>query len=165
MPLQPDQRDAVHKHRDSGQIWVARDVAVGLISHIRYDEELFGLAAEIHRDMGDLPRAGLYWMMTTDRSEESEDAVNAAISHYGKSLGNHIRLYVKPNELPSPVHERLEDALARARSPSLKEIRERREGRPGGLKDALLLWGCGAAVAFVIFTFLIGLGTIVWWIF
>jgi hypothetical protein len=165
MPLQGYHRDSIRKYRDSGQIWVARDIAVGLISHVRYDEELFGLAAEIHRDMGDLPRAGLYWMMTTDRSAEAEDAVNAAIAHYGKSLGTHIRLYVRPNVLPTSVRSRLEDALARAGTLSLEELHQRTRGHPEGVKNKVFAWGCGVAVAFILFTFFIGLGTIVWWIF
>ncbi len=108
----------------SGKLWLARDLCIGLIGKYFYNEELFRLGGEIWYKMDDLPRAGLYWMLTTEESPEAEHAINAAIETYGEKLHEHIRIYheITVKHLPEPVKEGVEVSLKRAGSKSLHEL-------------------------------------------
>lgn len=154
--LLPEHRERLDQLVASGQPWKARDYCMSLIGNYRYNEDLYRTAGRILKDMGEEATAGLYWLLTSEMSDEAEHAIDVAIGTFGKRLHLHVRLYIPPENLPEAIRARLQSCLTSAGAKPSDHIPHiRGEPPPGGCRDAVILWGCGV-VLFVILVLLTG---------
>ena len=99
---------------EQGQLWKARDRCMGMIGYQPFREELCRLAAEIYYKMGDFPRAGVYWLVTLDDSEEARNCIDWAIREYGANLPRQYRKRIASAHLPPEIVKRVDQRLKQA---------------------------------------------------
>jgi hypothetical protein len=156
-------REKILDYLGSGKLCLARDLCMGLIGKYRYNEELYRIGAKIWYDLGDLPRAGLYWMLTLEESPQAEESIQAAIKKYGVDLDDHIRLYDRYTYvmIPGEITKRLNSALVEAGSRDVDTIfKLKRTECPAG-KMKLFEWGCITAIVLFLAIFF---GGIIFWL-
>ena len=104
----------VRESIEQGHLWKARDRCMGMICHQPYREELCRQAAEIYHKMGDYPRAGVYWLVTREDSEEARECIDWAIREYGINLPRQYRKRVAGAHLHREVVKRVDERLKQA---------------------------------------------------
>jgi len=99
---------AIKKIVEEGRLWEARDQCLSLIGRSEFDEELYSLTAQIYYAMKDFPKAGLYWMLTTDEGKAVEECISWAIRTYAKTLPDRYKKQIRRVSFPKPVMARLD---------------------------------------------------------
>ncbi|MGQ0743470.1 MAG: DUF6584 family protein [Acidimicrobiales bacterium] len=104
---------------EAGRSWKARDRLRGAFVTQPANQEVLKLLGEVLYQMGDLPEAAKYWLMT-DRTGSDFDAARAALlERHGGDLalvGSALPVRVEPEELPLLAQERLSEVSDAARA-------------------------------------------------
>ncbi len=116
---------------DAGRLWKARDRLRGAFVTARANQEVLDLLGEVLFEMGDLPEAGKYWLLTARCDGRFEAAKNALVERNGGRKGTlavSLPVRAELEEYPVIVQERLADL----RSAAIAELG----------KNVDLRWGC-----------------------
>lgn len=103
----------------AGRAWLARDRLDGLLRD-RQDDEVLALLVEVHRTMGDLPRAGALLVVLGGEGPEHEAALAAWRRRHGDADA-------RWRSIPAPVRS--------ARADRIAALQEAEQGRPLGERD------------------------------
>lgn len=103
----------------AGRAWLARDRLDGLLRD-RQDDEVLALLVEVHRTMGDLPKAGALLVVLGGEGPEHEAALAAWRRRYGDPAA-------RWRSIPAPVRA--------ARADEIAALQEAELLRPAGERD------------------------------
>jgi hypothetical protein len=148
---------------EDGRPWKARDRLTGLLTH-RQDLEVLDLLATVHHEMQDLPAAGALWFVTGRDDEKARNSIAAWRERHGsdrdrwRSIPGPIRKESRASDLRSLQEAATSEA---GRFPRLRQTDDFTEAwwEPvvfGGGAIAFVLW--------VVAMFVIGMWTVVRWI-
>lgn len=158
-------REKAEGYLAEGKPWQARDYLMGLMGHVRYDEELYVYCGRTFLALGEEERAGLYWALTTDASDEAARCIAAAQNKFGHKLLANLRVYVRPSQLPAEVRDRLRDVLTGAGVRGVDSVFRRDSFQPADLvtkiSDRFFCLGCAVVFAIAAILFISG---IIFWI-
>ena len=93
-----------------GRGWKARDRLFGAVAGYPADQEVLDLLGEVLYDMGDLPSAGRYWMLTAREGPPVEAAITALFEQCGGSalvVAQRLPIVAPSTAYPPAVHKRL----------------------------------------------------------
>jgi hypothetical protein len=111
-------REALKRARrdiEEGRLWKARDRLTGGLVTAPTDQEALDLLGDVYYSMGDLPRAGTVWALTTRDDARAREAFDATRDRYGNDPGRILEaLPVKApfDDYPPAVAKRLRDMVA-----------------------------------------------------
>ena len=156
---------------EAGAPWRARDLLAAHVESER-DPEALGLLAQVHHDMGDLPRAGAIWFAAGAKGPDVDAAVAAwreqAHDDFGvmwRSLPASVRAHPRPRRIEA-LRERARVADDEGRDDAASTDGGD-DGGPddddGGGFDAAWLVAWVLAIAFVVFA-VIGVITALGWV-
>jgi len=138
-------------------------LCMGLKGSYRYDEELFCIIAKLFCEMHNLPRAGLYWMMTKEQTHETKTAIESAIKGFGQDIVERLPLHVSPSQLPKEVLDRIKSYLGDAGVRNIEEALEKRSSEyvQSTILDSRYFWysigiGCIVFIITVMMIFACG---------
>ncbi|MCP4594313.1 MAG: hypothetical protein GY842_26590 [bacterium] len=154
---------------EQGHYGLARQRLTSYLVSKGYDAELVAKIAQLSYDMHDVHQAGRYWLV----SEAEGEHVDEAIALFVKRSGSVPSLVVNqlPRVLRLPSFQDYPEAVRRRISSlGLEGLicmdARKREGADSGVwGDRLMLVGCLTVTVLLVVVFLIGLGTIIRWLF
>jgi predicted Zn-dependent protease len=123
----------------AGRLWKARDRLTGALFHAPASQPLLERLGQVYFEMGDLPAAWRFWMLTTRRDESTaraEEAFNERFS--GAQLADVLRQIPAREPLdayPQEVAQQLQELRTQAEAGGVgwprKAPKERKRPAPG----------------------------------
>jgi hypothetical protein len=109
-----------------------RDECFFQIAHdgVFVDRTVFRMQGDILLKLGDIPSAGVFYLLSGDKGRYAEEAVESAISTYGPNLDYHLKMAIPDGEFwhfEEEVQNRLKDAMCRAGVQDIHSIFQSRE--------------------------------------
>jgi hypothetical protein len=121
--MRPPSLSRAKEDLEAGRPWLARDRLESYLAGGVVDQEVLELLGDVLFEMGDLPRAGRYLMLTA-RDDERVAATEAALrKRYPKprELLAYLPVRVSLDAYPPAARRRLEELAAEARAQDGKE--------------------------------------------
>ena len=152
-----------------GDYGLARQRLTSYLSNQGYNADVLARIGRISYDMHDLFQAGRYWLLSSAEGDDVEDAVAQFVRNSGDEPRSIVSQLPRAARLP-----RLEDypgvVQDRLRRLGLAEAvptpaRKGSSGSPDKWKERAEITGCLLVVLVLGSVFLIGLGTVVHWLF
>jgi hypothetical protein len=126
-----------------GEPWRARHRLASLVARTPYRAEALSLLAEVCHQMGDVPEAGRYWLLSDAEGEHVERAVRVFARLHGGNARQLVSQLPRRTRLASleaypPSAQRRIQALGLA-----PHLAERAQGAPEQARNASpVQWGC-----------------------
>jgi len=114
------------------------------------DRKLFGIQGDILFKLGDVPTAGVFYLLSGGEGKDAETAIRSAISTFGPNLDFHLKAAIPSEEFEyfeEEVQNRLKDAMRQAGVQDVKTLFQ--SGR-SWWRDRSELVGC-ALMAIVLY--------------
>lgn len=120
MPTRATTLDRARTEIRSGRPWKARDRLTAAVKHDPANQELLELLGQVYFEMGDLPNAGRFWLLTSRKDNAADTALSAFEERWGGNLGEKLKMVPIDGSIEDypPLAQdrirRLQDAARRA---------------------------------------------------
>jgi hypothetical protein len=155
--MKPRHRERLEANLRERPLHESLKICMGYKGSYRYDDELFRAIANVYHQSRNMPRAGLYWVMTTDQSACAREAIDCAVRAFGPGLVDRLPIHVELKQLPAEVVARMIEAI-RACGVTEPEKALRSRALQGDSRFAKYAFGIGCGIITLAILFIFGCG-------